>query len=62
MIYFMIAIYDSKKEASSTLYKDFFREEYTLNYLIGTLQTPHIALLNGITSKSQKKKTTNRDK
>jgi 3-hydroxyisobutyryl-CoA hydrolase len=43
------AIYDSKKKTPSTLYKDFFREEYILNYLIGTLQTPHIAFLNGIT-------------
>lgn len=49
-IFFDAAIYDSKKKTPSTLYKDFFREEYILNYLIGTLQTPHIALLNGITS------------
>ncbi|KXJ18578.1 3-hydroxyisobutyryl-CoA hydrolase, mitochondrial [Exaiptasia diaphana] len=31
------------------LTKDFFREEYTLNYTIGTLQTPYVALINGIT-------------
>jgi len=27
----------------------FFFEEYQLNYLIGTLKTPHISILNGIT-------------
>lgn len=26
----------------------FFREEYSLNYKLGTLQTPHIALMDGI--------------
>ena len=26
----------------------FFREEYTLNHRLGTLQTPHIALIDGI--------------
>lgn len=30
--------------------QDFFFEEYMLNYRIGTLQTPHVAILNGITS------------
>jgi len=39
---------DSAK-AGTRLYKDFFREEYTLNALIGTLHIPYIALLDGIT-------------
>jgi enoyl-CoA hydratase len=30
--------------------QEFFYEEYILNYMIGTLKTPHIAILNGITS------------
>ncbi|KAK3736637.1 hypothetical protein QZH41_017024, partial [Actinostola sp. cb2023] len=30
------------------LTKDFFREEYILNYTIGTLQTPYVALIQGI--------------
>lgn len=29
--------------------QDFFFEEYLLNYRIGTLKTPHVAILNGIT-------------
>jgi enoyl-CoA hydratase/carnithine racemase len=43
------AIYDSKK-TGGPLGSDFFREEYVLNHLIGTLHTNHIALLDGITS------------
>lgn len=39
---------DSAKEGSS-LYKDFFKEEYQLNNLIGTLRIPYIALIDGIT-------------
>ncbi|EDO48943.1 predicted protein [Nematostella vectensis] len=31
------------------LTKDFFREEYMLNYAIGTLKTPYVALIHGIT-------------
>uniref|UniRef100_A0A915HZK9 3-hydroxyisobutyryl-CoA hydrolase, mitochondrial n=1 Tax=Romanomermis culicivorax TaxID=13658 RepID=A0A915HZK9_ROMCU len=31
------------------LAEDFFREEYKLNYLIGSLQVPYIALIDGIT-------------
>lgn len=31
------------------LTKVFFREEYMLNHAIGTLQTPYVALINGIT-------------
>ena len=42
------AVTDSAKEGTD-LYKDFFREEYTLNALIGTLHIPYIALIDGIT-------------
>ena len=35
--------------AGGRLYKDFFREEYELNGLIGTLHIPYIALIDGIT-------------
>ena len=30
---------------------DFFAEEYKLNHMIATLQTPFVAILDGITSK-----------
>jgi len=47
----IVDIYKSKKDplSKSTLYKDFFREEYILNHLIGTLSKPYIALIDGIT-------------
>ena len=32
-----------------SIHKDFFREEYRLNALIGTLHIPYIALMDGIT-------------
>ncbi|KER18356.1 hypothetical protein T265_16114, partial [Opisthorchis viverrini] len=35
--------------AKDTLAQSFFREEYQLNHLIGTLSKPFIALLDGIT-------------
>jgi len=35
--------------AGQSLYRDFFREEYLLNGLIGTLHIPYIALIDGIT-------------
>ncbi|CAG7836885.1 unnamed protein product [Allacma fusca] len=35
--------------AGTDLYKDFFREEYMLNALVGTLHIPYIALIDGIT-------------
>lgn len=37
------------KEEGRSLSADFFREEYQLNHLISTLQTPYIALIDGIT-------------
>jgi len=45
------AIYDAGKVVTSktTITKDFFRDEYKMNYCIGTLSTPQIALLTGIT-------------
>lgn len=42
------AVTDSAK-AGSTLYHDFFKEEYQLNNLIGTLRVPYVALIDGIT-------------
>jgi 3-hydroxyisobutyryl-CoA hydrolase len=44
----VVAVTKSYKEKTS-LHKDFFREEYQLNYLIGTLEVPYISLLDGIT-------------
>lgn len=37
------------RNGSSTLSRDFFYEEYQLNHLISTLQTPYVALIDGIT-------------
>ncbi|VDM97883.1 unnamed protein product [Thelazia callipaeda] len=34
---------------SNTVYRDFFREEYIMNHLIGTLKVPYIAIMDGIT-------------
>eukprot|EP00004_Rigifila_ramosa_P028526 TRINITY_DN9709_c0_g1_i2.p1 TRINITY_DN9709_c0_g1~~TRINITY_DN9709_c0_g1_i2.p1 ORF type:complete len:382 (-),score=87.94 TRINITY_DN9709_c0_g1_i2:12-1097(-) len=42
----IISLLDPK---NADLRRDFFREEYQLNYLIHNLQVPHIALLDGIT-------------
>ncbi|TGZ68602.1 hypothetical protein CRM22_004168 [Opisthorchis felineus] len=42
------AVVDAAK-AKDTLAQSFFREEYQLNHLIGTLSKPFIALLDGIT-------------
>ena len=43
------SIVESRNQPLCTLSSDFFREEYQLNYLISTLQTPYIALIDGIT-------------
>jgi len=37
------------RNGPSTLSRDFFYEEYQLNHLISTLQTPYVALIDGIT-------------
>lgn len=42
------AVTDSAK-AGTSLYKDFFKQEYQLNNLIGTLRVPYVALIDGIT-------------
>lgn len=42
------AIYESR-HSNPKFAADFFREEYTLNYLIGTLQVPYVAFVDGIT-------------
>lgn len=36
-------------KSGDSLTQDFFREEYKLNYLIGSLKIPYIALIHGIT-------------
>jgi hypothetical protein len=41
-----VALYKNRGKDTET----FFREQYTLNFLTATLQTPYICLLNGITS------------
>ena len=51
--YAVSAVSKSAKDAksnenSSTMHKDFFREEYQLNHLIGTLSKPYIAFIDGI--------------
>lgn len=42
------AIYESR-HSNPKFGADFFREEYTLDYLIGTLQVPYVAFIDGIT-------------
>ncbi|KAK0417756.1 hypothetical protein QR680_013190 [Steinernema hermaphroditum] len=39
----------AKANDGSTIHKDFFREEYHLNHLIGTCSKPYVALIDGIT-------------
>ncbi|VDO30342.1 unnamed protein product [Onchocerca flexuosa] len=36
-------------DPSNTVHKDFFREQYVMNYLIGILKVPYIAVMDGIT-------------
>jgi enoyl-CoA hydratase/carnithine racemase len=45
----IVSIYESGLQQTNDS-RDFFFEEYILNYIIGTLKTPHVAILNGITS------------
>ena len=44
----VLAIYEAGR-SGDRLTRDFFREEYTLNYRIGRLKIPHLALLDGVT-------------
>lgn len=44
----VVAVHDAGK-ARDRMTKDFFREEYTLNYRINRLWVPHVALLDGVT-------------
>jgi len=44
----VVQVYHSGLQGG-TIHKDFFEEEYKLDYLIGTLSSPHIALLDGVT-------------
>uniref|UniRef100_A0AC35UA32 3-hydroxyisobutyryl-CoA hydrolase, mitochondrial n=1 Tax=Rhabditophanes sp. KR3021 TaxID=114890 RepID=A0AC35UA32_9BILA len=45
----VLAVTKSYTAGGSTMYKDFFREEYILNNLIATYKIPYIALIDGIT-------------
>lgn len=45
----MAALVEAHKVGNPSLAEDFFREEYALNNLIGTLQIPYVALIDGIT-------------
>eukprot|EP00693_Jakoba_libera_P002678 EC692692.1.p1 GENE.EC692692.1~~EC692692.1.p1 ORF type:complete len:218 (+),score=41.45 EC692692.1:80-733(+) len=36
-------------KAGTQMRKTFFREEYQLNFLIGTLRKPHVSILDGVT-------------
>ncbi len=44
----VLAVHDAGKSGDH-LTRDFFREEYTLNYRINRLRVPHIALIDGVT-------------
>eukprot|EP00013_Stygamoeba_regulata_P004733 CAMPEP_0177629890 /NCGR_PEP_ID=MMETSP0447-20121125/911_1 /TAXON_ID=0 /ORGANISM="Stygamoeba regulata, Strain BSH-02190019" /LENGTH=383 /DNA_ID=CAMNT_0019131245 /DNA_START=64 /DNA_END=1215 /DNA_ORIENTATION=+ len=44
----IVQIYESGIKRERYTY-EFFKDEYVLNHLIGTLTVPHVALLNGIT-------------
>ena len=39
----------AKTGGTDTIHKDFFREEYQLNHLIGTFSKPYVAIIDGIT-------------
>ncbi|XP_042907814.1 3-hydroxyisobutyryl-CoA hydrolase, mitochondrial [Parasteatoda tepidariorum] len=43
------ALAEAHKAGNPTMAEEFFREEYQLNNLIGTLQIPYVALIDGIT-------------
>eukprot|EP00118_Oscarella_pearsei_P005529 m.25485 g.25485 ORF g.25485 m.25485 type:complete len:326 (+) comp28817_c0_seq2:304-1281(+) len=43
------AVADGKKIHNNSIPVEFFKEEYQLNYAIGTLKTPFVALIDGIT-------------
>ncbi|KAI1713728.1 enoyl-CoA hydratase/isomerase domain-containing protein [Ditylenchus destructor] len=44
----VVAVSDSYKNGTDVC-KDFFKEEYKLNHLIGTLKVPFVAIIDGIT-------------
>ncbi|GIY62374.1 3-hydroxyisobutyryl-CoA hydrolase, mitochondrial [Caerostris darwini] len=43
------ALVEAHKAGNPSVAEEFFREEYQLNNLIGTLQIPYVALIDGIT-------------
>tara|TARA_A100001015_G_scaffold307399_1_gene403236 strand:+ start:452 stop:1504 length:1053 start_codon:yes stop_codon:yes gene_type:complete len=44
----IVSVYHNRRDKNSTLFYDFFREEYLLNYEISQFGKPWISLLNGI--------------
>ena len=49
IIHFYFAAVTKSAKSGGTVHKEFFREEYMLNHLIGTYRLPYIALIDGIT-------------
>ena len=49
VIHFYFAAVTKSAKSGGTVHKEFFREEYMLNHLIGTYRLPYIALIDGIT-------------
>ena len=47
--FFLISALTEGGKDSGQLSKDFFRGEYSLNYLTGSLKKPYIAIIDGIT-------------
>ena len=45
----LFRVVPSRSPHRAHLYRRFFHSEYRLNYLIATLQKPHVALIDGIT-------------
>lgn len=50
MWYFYIAVVDLATEGKFKEAAAFFEKEYQLDHLIGTLDTPYVAIMDGITS------------
>jgi enoyl-CoA hydratase/carnithine racemase len=48
MIYLFVALLDRTSNGEK-IRREFFREEYKLNYLTGIYKLPYVAIINGIT-------------
>jgi hypothetical protein len=53
-LYFSLAAVVDLAEAKDPNATKFFEEEYQLDHLIATLDTPFVSIMDGITSKSKK--------